>query len=150
MKDEPDAHNPPVQNVSQGTKIKTPISNEHLFHCLQPELEPLGMSSPVSKEHARLLDNFAKKPIFRKFKNLVEMQSFFGEAAPANKMSIAAPLYVSPPKHNYPALFRPESTDRFFMDPPFYEFSVPLKSYHISCNALVVILLFLVDFKYFI
>jgi hypothetical protein len=127
MKDEPEIHIPPAENVShsQGTKRKNPISMEHLFQCLQPELEPLRKSSPVSKDHARLLENFAQNPIFPKFQNLYEMQSFFGEIAPTNKLSVAAPLYVSPPKHNYSALFRSESIDKFFMDPPFYESPTP-------------------------
>jgi len=132
MKAEPETHISSAENVSQsqGTKRKIPISMEHLFHCLQPELEPPRESSPVSKEHARLLANFAQNPIFPKFQNLVEMQSFFGEAALANKVSVAAPLYVSSPKDNYAALFRPESADRFFMDPPFYEYPAPPKSFH--------------------
>jgi len=134
MKDESEIHIPSAENVShsQGIKRKreNPISMEHLFQCLQPELEPPRESFPVSKEHARLLDNFAKNPIFPKFQNMVEMQSFFGEAAPANKVSDAAPLYVSPPKHNYSALYQSESIDKFFMDPSFYESSIPLKSYH--------------------
>ena len=134
MKDEPEIHIPPAENMShsQGTKRKreNPISKEHLLQCLQPELEPLRESSPVSKDHARLLENFAKNPLFPKFQNLVEMQSFFENTTPTNKVSVAAPLYVSPPKHNYSALFRSESIDNFFMDQPFYESFVPLKSYH--------------------
>ena len=141
MKDEPEIHIPPAENVSQshGTKRKreNPISMEHLLKCLQPEfqslqpeLEPPRESSPVSKDHARLLENFAKNPLFPKFQNLVDMQSFFENTAPTNKASAAAPLYVSPPKTNYSALFRSESIDKFFMDPPFYESSVPPKSYH--------------------
>ena len=56
--------------------------------------------------------------------------------APANKVSFAAPIYVSPPKHNYSVLFRFESIDKFFADPPFYDSSVPLKSASPSFNVL--------------
>jgi len=132
MKYESNANTPSVEHISQDSKRKrdTPISMEHLLKCLEPELEIPSESSPVSKEHARLLENFSKNPIFPKFQNLVEMQSFLGEAAPANKVSVAAPLYVSPPSHSYSALFRHESADRFFMDPPFHDPFVPMKSFH--------------------
>jgi len=132
MKAEPNANTASVEQIPQGTKRKrnTPIYMEHLFKCLQPEIEPPRESSPVSNDHARLLENLDKNPIFPRFQNLVEMQSFFGEVAPANKISVVAPLYVSPPKNNYAALFHPESAGRFFMNPSFYESSVPLKSFH--------------------
>jgi len=64
------------------------------------------------------------------------MKSFFQEAAPSNKVSVAAPLSTSSPKHNYSALFRSESIDKFFVDPLFYESSVPVKSTSPSFNVL--------------
>jgi len=66
------------------------------------------------------------------------MKNLFEEADLANKASVvaAAPIYVSPPKHSYSALFRSESIDKFFMDPPFYDSSVLLKSTSPSFNVL--------------
>jgi len=140
MKIEPEINILPAVYLSQshGLKRKTndPISMEHLLKCLQTEVTTPRKSSPVSKKHARLLENFAKNPILPKFQNLNEMQSFFEEAAPANKVSVTAPVSASYPKHNYSALFRSESIDKFFMDPPFYESSVPFKSNSPSFNVL--------------
>jgi hypothetical protein len=109
---------------------------EHLLNCLQNEITTPRESSPVSQEHARLLDNFAKHPILPKFQNLDAMKSLFAEAAPANKVSVAAPIFISPPRHSYSALFRSESIDKFFADPPFYDSSVPMKSASPSFNVL--------------
>jgi len=140
MKTKPETYIPPVVSMptSQSLKRKRDdhISMEYLFQCLQTKTKTPRESSPVSKEHARLLENFAKNPIFLKFQNLTEMKSFFEEAAPANKVSVAAPIYASPPKHNYSALFRSESIDKFFLDSPLFDSFVPLKSNSPSFNVL--------------
>jgi len=140
MKTKPETYVPPVVSMptSQSLKRKRDdhISMEYLFQCLQTKTKTPRESSPVSKEHARLLENFAKNPIFPKFQNLTEMKSFFEEAAPANKVFVAAPIYASPPKHNYSALFRAESIDKFFLDSPLFDSSVPLKSNSPSFNVL--------------
>ncbi|AES63476.1 hypothetical protein MTR_2g009130 [Medicago truncatula] len=138
MKTKPDSFITPVidQSQSHGLKRKSPISIEHLLNCLQNETTTHRECSPVSQEHAKLLDNFAKNPILPKFQNMNEMKSFFEEAAPANKLSVAAPIFVSPPRQNYSALFRSESIDKFFADPPFYDSSVPLQSASPSFNVL--------------
>jgi len=125
-----------IDDLKPENRDDNPISMEHLLNCLQTEATTPTKSSPVSKEHARLLENFAKNPILPKFQNLIEMKSFYEEAAPSNKVSVAAPVSTSSPKHNYSTLFRSESIDKFFMDPPFYESSVPFKSTSPSFNVL--------------
>ena len=81
MKIQPETCIPLVVYMSQSEGLKRkrddPISMEHLFQCLQTKTKTPRESSPISQEHARLLDNFAKNPIFPKFQNLNEMKSFF-------------------------------------------------------------------------
>ena len=70
-KTKPESFIPSIVDLSQSLSLKTkrndPISMEYLLNCLHTKATPLTKNSPVSKEHGRLLENFAKNSILPKF-----------------------------------------------------------------------------------
>jgi len=98
--------------------LTTPVpENASDENCIPPE------RSPVMKEDQELLANFGNASL--SYVKASEILQSFAEIPPITKPSN---LFVSPQKHDYSALFRSDSVDKFFV-PQNFDSSVQMDSF---------------------
>jgi hypothetical protein len=125
MKQEPDVE--PQTDLKRKREdesaLQNPVpENASDEHCIPPERSP--ERSPVMEEDQELLANFGNNASFSNVKASEILQSLT-EKPPVTKSSN---LFISPQKHEYSALFQPDSVDKLFA-PQGFDTSVQMDSF---------------------